>query len=675
MKRVGPRFAHSTLPRCVAFVLLVSSAGASSGVMADADAPLLHAMFQDHAVLQRDAPIRVWGHAKAGDKVAVTLDGSSASGRADRNGTWQVLLPAHKAGGPYTLAATAASGAKQNADDVLVGDVWLCSGQSNMELQVHRTLDSRSEIQNATHETIRLLAVPQGGSVAPLETFSKPAAWEKSTPQTVRDFSAACYYFARELQKTIDVPMGLIESAWGGARIQAWISPAALRTTGEFGRELDVLAAYAKDRSAGAKRWGDVWQAWWRKRPGLPAGDAPWDAAHGGDGWRDAPPQLGGYQKWGVPDLADFIGMLWYRTTVKLTAQQAAQAATLAIGQVDEIDQTFVNGLGVGSSYVDTGSGYPLARGVLHAGDNLVAVSILNTYKDGGLIGPPEKQALHLADGSSVPLDGTWQYRKVPKEYGDPPRAPWETAGGISILYNGMIEPLGHYGLRGMLWYQGESNTGDPDGYRRFLRLLRSDWRARFGKDLPMLIVQLASYGAAPTRPGESNSARLRDAQREVAAEDAHSGLAITIDIGDRYDVHPANKQELGRRLARAASHVVYGEAALPPSGPVPRAAKRDGDSVVVAFGDVTNGLVAYGADSPVGFALCGSQADSCRYATGEIRGNDVVLRAANAATATRVRYGWADSPVVTLFDGAGLPAGPFELAISSPPTKGSAAQ
>jgi hypothetical protein len=214
---------------------------------------------------------------------------------------------------------------------------------------------------------------------------------------------------------------------------------------------------------------------------------------------------------------------------------------------------------------------------------------------------------LRFGDGISVPLDGAWQYRKVPKEYGDPPRAPWETAGGISTLSNGMIAPLGHYGLRGMLWYQGESNTGDADGYRRFLRLLRSDWRVRFGKDLPMLFVQLANFGAAPTQPAESNWARLRDVQREVAAADPHSGLAVTIDIGDRYDIHPANKQELGRRVARLARHVVYGERELAPSGPVPQATKRDADAIVVSFGDVTKGLVAYGADGPVGFALCGA--------------------------------------------------------------------
>jgi sialate O-acetylesterase len=230
-----------------------------------------------------------------------------------------------------------------------------------------------------------------------------------------------------------------------------------------------------------------------------------------------------------------------------------------------------------------------------------------------------------------------------------------------------MIAPLGRYGLRGALWYQGESNTFEAGAYRDLLRILRRDWRSRFGADLPLLVVQLAAYGDAPTKPVESDWAELREVQRQVATEEPRSAIAVTIDIGDRYDLHPPNKQELGRRLARAARRVVYGEQ-LPPSGPVPVAARRLGevgrsDAVVVAFGDVTDGLVAYGADGPIGFELCGQKTGSCRYADAEIRGNEVILRAP-VAQPTRVRYGWADSPVVTLFDGARMPAGPFEIHI-----------
>jgi sialate O-acetylesterase len=658
MKSAAARFAS---------LFALSMATACIARAANADAPLLHPLFQDHAVLQRDAPIRIFGHTRPGDDLRIAFAGKDARAHADADGRWEVLLPTFHAGGPYALTVSTARGATQTIDDVLIGDVWLCSGQSNMEIQMHRALDSRSEIAGASNQTIRLLTIAESGSVVPMENFSAPVQWQVTTPATVRDFSATCFYFARELQKKVAVPMGLIEAASGGSRIQAWISAEGLRTIGPYNDELDVLAQYAKNPLAATARWGEIWAAWWRARPGLAKDDAPWDPARpAGSGWRAAPRALIGYQQWGVPDLTDFNGMLWYRTTIKLTAQQAAQDSVLALGSADEMDQTWVNGRSVGSSYGGNERSYPLPPHLLHAGENLIAVNVHNTYKDGGLVGPSSTRALRFADGSSVPLDGAWQYRKVPTSYGSPPRAPWQAAAGICTLYNGMIMPMGHFGIRGMLWYQGESNTFEAERYRDLLRVLRSDWRARFGRDLPLLIVQLAAYGAAPTKPDESDWAQLREVQRAVAAEDAHSGLAVTIDIGDRYDVHPSNKQELGRRLARAARHFIYAEP-LPPSGPVPLSTKRDGDAVVVAFGDVSNGLVAYGADGPIGFALCGAQPGSCRYASAEIHSSNVILHAANAATSTRVRYGWADSPVVTLFDGAGLPAGPFELPISSP--------
>jgi sialate O-acetylesterase len=641
---------------CSCFVALTASA-AEQG-----DVSLLHAMFQDHAVLQRDKPIQVWGQAKPAEEVRIALAGKKVRARADGEGRWEAQLPALKAGGPYVLTATAGD-ITQTVSDVLIGDVWLCSGQSNMELQVWRTLDARAEIAGATGDTIRLLTVPQTGSAVPLETFPTPTRWKTVSSDTLRDFSAACFYFARELQKTVDVPMGLINSAWGGSRIEAWISGDALRTSGRYNDKLEVLATYASDPILAAGRWGELWGHWWSDRAGVVAGDEPWSLAYStGAGWRSAPPELGAWERWGVPELADFNGMIWYRTKVQLTAQQAAQQATLMLGSIDEIDMTWVNGRGVGSAYAPGSSReYALPAGLLRAGENVVVINALDTYHDGGLAGPASAYALRLQDGTRVPLDGGWKYHIAGED--TPPLAPWQTAGGLSTLYNGMIAPIGRYGLRGVLWYQGESNTTEAAGYRALLREFRSDWRARFDANLPLLIVQLASYGKPNTAPAESGSASLREAQRQAASEDPKTGLAVTIDIGDRYDIHPPNKQELGRRLARAARHVVYGEK-LPASGPVPLFAKRDGESVVVSFGDVSDKLVAYGADGPVGFELCAAAPGSCRYASAEIRGREVILRAPLATPATRVRYGWADSPVVTLFDGADLPAGPFEIQV-----------
>lgn len=645
-------------------VALVSASFAAPARAADEASSLLHPMFDDHAVLQRDRPVRVYGMAAAGETVRVEFAGRSARARAGDDGRWEAQLPALEAGGPHTLLVTAGE-RSQRVSDVLVGDVWLCSGQSNMELQVWRALDARAEIAGAGNDRIRMLTVPQVSDVVPRAKFSEAVEWQPVNPDTVREFSAACYFYARELQKHVDVPMGLIDASWGGSRIQAWTSGGALRTLGDYDAELGVLGRYADDAVAAVGDWGTLWQDWWSARDGVEADDRPWGADEASGAWRAAPEQLGAWERWGVPELADFNGMVWYRTTVELDAAQAAQGATLVLGPADEIDMTWVNGRGVGSTYgAGSGREYALPAGLLHAGANTIVVNVLDTYRDGGLAGPASAHALRLADGSRVPLDGGWRYRVVPPELGTPPRAPWQSAAGLSTLYNGMIAPIGHYGLRGALWYQGESNTFEHDRYAGLLRALRSDWRSRFGDDLPLLVVQLANYGAAPTAPTESDWASLRDAQRAVAAEDRNTGLAVTIDIGDRYDIHPTNKQELGHRLARVARHVVYGES-LPPSGPVPASTSRDGDAVVVRFEHVGDGLVAYGAEGPIGFELCGDAPGSCRYAQASIRSDRVTLQAPGAPAATRVRYCWADSPVCTLFDGAGLPAGPFERPVT----------
>jgi sialate O-acetylesterase len=347
---------------------------------------------------------------------------------------------------------------------------------------------------------------------------------------------------------------------------------------------------------------------------------------------------------------------------LNLTQAQAAQDAVLELGTVDEIDMTWVNGVGVGSTYIGGQRNYALPHGLLKAGDNTLAVNVLNTYATGGIIGPTQSRVLRFADGSTVALDGAWRYRIVPGTTGYPPLAPWMSTQGKSTLFNSMIAPLAGFGLRGALWYQGESNIGDA-AYRGLLRAYRSDLRAHFGKDLPLLVVQLANYGAAPTAPGESVWAALREVQREVVAEDPRSALAVAIDIGDRYDIHPANKQELGRRLARAARHVIYGEK-LAATGPVPVAAKRKGDAVEVSFAGVGGKLVAYGGNGPFAFELCGNAWNSCRYADATLVGGDTVLLRAPVENPTRVRHAWADSPVVTLFDTDGLPAGPFEIDI-----------
>ncbi|MCC4590743.1 9-O-acetylesterase [Xanthomonas campestris pv. cannae] len=647
--------------------LLAAALGCSAtpGMAQDAAPPLLHALFQDHAVLQRDRPMPVWGNAAPGATVSVTFARQSVSARADAGGHWRATLKPVAAGGPYDMTVRAGQ-ARQVVRDVLVGDVWLCSGQSNMELPVWRALDASRELAAAAEPSIRLFTVPKAAAVAPQEAFAAAVAWRPAAPDTVRDFSAACFYFARELQKTVKVPMGLIQSAWGGARIEAWTSADALRAQGGMDEALDVLALSATDPIAASARWGRHWQQWWTTRAGARSGDTPWQPGTGGTGWQDAPEALGAWERWGVPALADYNGMVWYRTQVTLSAAQAAQGAWLVLGPVDETDVTWVNGVAVGSQNAPSDPRrYALAPGLLKAGLNTVVVNVLDTYGEGGLAGPASAHAVELADGTRIVLDRHWQYRVAPDPQ-SPPLAPWHAASGMSTLYNGMIAPLGRYGLRGMLWYQGESNTGDGAAYATRLRGLRDDCRRQFGATMPLLVVQLAGYGLPPQAPVESGWAQVREAQRRVAAEDPYSGIAVAIDIGDAYDIHPPNKQELGRRLAQVARHVVYGEHALAPSGPTPRTASRAQGAVRIAFDDVAGHLVTTGANGPIGFELCDAQAQRCTYADAALDGRDVVLRSPQAASAMRVRYCWADGPVCTLRDSAGAPAGPFELPLSA---------
>jgi sialate O-acetylesterase len=357
--------------------------------------------------------------------------------------------------------------------------------------------------------------------------------------------------------------------------------------------------------------------------------------------------------------------MVWYRRSFQLSPAQAAQPATLSLGGIDEVDQTWVNGRVIRNTFGwGTPRSYRLPAGTLRAGDNAVVVNVLSTWDAGGLVGPQDALALTLEDGTRVPLAGEWRYRPVPPAMGRPPRAPWEPISGLTTLYNAMIAPVGPYGLRAAVWYQGETNADQPAGYQERLGALMASWRSQFRDDLPFLVVQLPNFGAVPTRPSESGWSEIREAQRRAVAADPRAGLVVTIDIGERGDIHPVEKREVGRRLARAARHVVYGDATAP-SGPVPLSATREASGIVVAFGAVEGGLVSYSSERAMAFELCGAGPGSCRFVAGQVGRERVVLPVTDAGSApSRVRFCWGDSPLCNLSDGSGLPVVPFELRI-----------
>ncbi|MCW3849340.1 9-O-acetylesterase [Sphingomonas sp. LB-2] len=620
--------------------------------------PLLHPLFQDHGVLQRDRPIAVWGHAAPGQSVHVTLAGNRADATADKTGIWRATLPALAAGGPYTLTA-AAPDRTQTVSDVLIGDVWLCSGQSNMEMAVSGALNPQVEINNANDPQTRILSIQHDIANAPQTDFIRPVEWKLVSPQSIGDFSAACWFMARELRKSQNVPFGLIDASWGGTAINAWRPESSMAGDPSVRESLDLLALARIDPPRAAARWGTMWGTWWRSKN---VGAEPWGPDAPGD-WKPVP-AITYWEQWGVPELANYNGLLFYRTEITLTAAQAKQGATLNLGVVDDVDMSFINGTGVGSmSSWDVARSYRLAKGVLKPGVNRITVAAFDSWGPGGMAGTAEQRKISFDDGTSLALPeaAKWQYRIAPGM--EPPHAPWESASGIAGIYNGMIAPLGNYGLRGVAWYQGESDAGTPEPYAAKLGSMMGAWRGQFGNgELPFLIVQLPDWGARVTAPAESGFASIRDQQRRAVAADKHAALVVTIDVGDPINLHPENKQAVGHRLARAAGILAYG-APGSPSGPQPKVEVSGDHMTTLSFTGVGGELLTYSGSQVLGFELCGPAPGTCRFTAATVKGNLVGVQH-DFQPFTRIRYCWGESPVCNLYDKTGLPVTPFEIKV-----------
>jgi sialate O-acetylesterase len=644
---------RSKIVGLLAATALTALAGAASA------APLLAPVFTDHAVLQRGQPIRVWGAAKPGEAVELSLGEAKASATTDAQGRWSATLPAREPGEALTLTVQA-GGERQTISDLLIGDVWLCSGQSNMEYPLRRSLGGEAEAANSADPNIRLLQTGRVSLPEPTTVLPKEAAWRPATPESANNFSAACFFMGREIKKTTGVPIGLIDATWGGSVIQDWISREGLHALGGYDEGLAILADYAKSPEAGMARWATQIGRWAAKAEPRAAA---WSRPDFDDrDWKTMPAE----KFWEAnPGLETFDGTVWLRATIVLTAKQAKQGAVLALGPVDDMDITFVNGREVGTTQGwDKPRAYRIAPGVLKAGPNVIAVRAIDTSGGGGAWGPAAEKGLKFDDGSFAPLGASWRYKvsATIAQSGLPPSAPWVGSSGLSTLRNGMIAPLAPYGLKGFAWYQGEANVAEPQNYQRLLAALVGDWRKSFDSpDLPFLVVQLADFGWRQTRPTESGWAGVRDAERRVAAADPKVGLASAVDIGDIYDIHPANKQQVGHRLALQARKLAYGETTLVAAGPAPLSATLSGGTVVVRLDQPA---VVQADARPVGFELCDA-GGACRFVDAILAGDQVRLTVPAGFAPAKVRFAWADSPILNLYGATGLPATPFELAIA----------
>jgi len=606
--------------------------------------------FTDHAVLQRGVPLPVTGVAEAGDKVTVTLgDGKTqvvAHATAGADGAWAATLPAQKAGGPWVL--TAAGKTTVALTDVLVGDVWFCSGQSNMAgtLKSYATPEELAAINTAG---VRVFTQWNGARATPAADVE--GRWLRATPENAPGFSAVAWYFARGLHTELGVPVGVVVSAAGGTNIVSWSGPEAFKANREAASEFARIEGLQKN--FGGKVDDRGFEA-----PGLDDQGAEWGEL----------PSPGEWEKT-VPALKQFDGVLWARKKVTIPADWAGRELALNFGPIDDRDVTYFNGVQVGAMGPETPFQWQTPRlyrvpaGLVRGGEAVIAVRITDKSGGGGFLGKPEEMLIGPAvlTGSgfgtratpaptAIPLAGPWRYRVVES---------WPGAGEPTALYQNMVAPWARTPVKGFLWYQGESNAPAAKQYRGLLREMIIDWRKQWGLgDLPFLVVQLPDYGAVKDAPGDSNWASLRESQARGAAEVPGVGLVVTMGLGDPKDIHPKRKREVGDRVVAVALGQVYGKTGVF-SGPVWDGRTVDGAAIRVKFTGTGGGLVAQGGGAVKGFAIAGKDRVFV-WADAKIEGDTVVVSAASVAEPLYVRYGWADSPTCTLANTEGFPAAPF---------------
>jgi sialate O-acetylesterase len=640
-------------------------------------------IFGDNMVLQQGVRVPVWGTAEPGTKVTVEFGRQRKSAVADRAGRWLVrLAPLRTSAKPRVLTISGAAGGRRiELGNVLVGEVWIGSGQSNMQWSVRDSTDSEREIREAAYPKIRLFTVPNVALAKPAPDIR--GQWTPCGPDTVAGFSAAAYFFGRELHRRLRVPIGLINCSWGGTRIETWISRKGLMTDKKCRREILGYEAALKnpdDLQSDYRRRLQEYQEWEKNNLPRDAGNSGY-----GQGWADPGLNDADWRGMTIPRYWQsagqaISGVFWFRREIDLPAEYAGKDLALSLGPLDKSDITYFNNEEVGRVARETANCwaqprvYTVPGRLVKPGRNLIATRILSDCFAGGFGGNPPDLHLSLpgAETRIARLDGVWKY-KIEQDFGqiavpNPPPPPFGDGNANTpyILFDNMIRPLLPFGIRGAIWYQGESNAQTPGPYRKLMPLLIRDWRAAWRQDsFPFLFVQLPNYMGRGAQPGESAWAELREAQF-MALSVPKTGMAVAIDIGEAADVHPKNKQDIGLRLALATLGGVYGKKKVVPSGPLFKAYTIRGNAVHVRFSHVGGGLVTRGAKL-TGFAMAGRDR---RFVWAEAvieaparRGQPaatVVVSSPQVPKPVAVRYAWADNPECNLYNQVGLPASPF---------------
>jgi sialate O-acetylesterase len=613
-------------------------------------------IIRDSMVLQRDAIITIWGWASPGEKVTVAFSGKRFSAAASAEGKWKMILPAMKAGGPYTMNISGKN--KIVLKDILIGDVWFCSGQSNMvhQMGIHDVRYAK-EIAEANYNEIRQLWIPTRTSLKGPNEDLPDVHWKSAVGEDVRPFSAVAYFFARKIFEIYHVPIGIINASVGGTPIEAWTSEDGFKAFPSF---LKVIAqnkdtGYLNSFSRRALMGNMSQPGRVSSDKGL-SGQIPWYSPDFvPKKWRNI--NIPGY--WEDQGIKDLNGIVWYRKIVDLPASMADRPARVFLGRIVDADILYINGRQVGqTTYQYPQRRYNVPAGLLKAGKNVFVIKVTNQAGKGGFV--PDKPYCIFSGSDTVDLKGYWQY-KVGEVY--EPRPPVMT--GINAqnqpasLYNAMVAPVIDYSIQGILWYQGESNESRPKEYSELLQSLIRDWRNKFkNPDAPFIYAQLPNYMDVNYLPSESNWAVLRESQLKALSL-PFTAMTVNIDLGEWNDIHPDNKKAVGDRMALAARKIAYKDSVVY-SGPLYSKFSIEGNKIIISFTNVGGGLVSKDGEELSEFAIAG-QDRKFVWAQARIEGDKVFVWSDKVSEPRYVRYAWADNPDnPNLFNKEGLPASPF---------------
>jgi len=640
-----------------AFITLLAVLGLFISSTAQVKLPRL---IRDSMVLQRDTKLNIWGWAAKGEKVDIKFNGKTYKTKTGADGKWLIVLPSQKAGGPFTMDIIGSN--KITLKDILVWDVWVCSGQSNMvhQMNIHDVTYAK-DIAEANYPQIRHFWIPTLTSLQGPQDDLPTGYWKPAVGDEVRPFSAIAYFFARNIYEKYHVPIGLINSSVGGTPIEAWTSEEGLK---EFPLLQATIqknkdTAYVNGLSRRAFSGNGNRMPPQQRDKGL-TGSLPWyDPRYvPASGWHTI--NIPGY--WEDQGIRDLNGVVWYRKEIELPASMDGKPARVFLGRIVDADVLYINGKQVGNTtYQYPQRRYIIPAGLLRTGKNLFVIKVTNNFGKGGFV--PDKPYYIFAGSDTIDLKGYWQY-KVGEVF--EPRNGGGGGFGINAqnepaaLYNAMIAPLINYTIKGFLWYQGEANTGRAAEYAKLQPAQITDWRNKWKQgDLPFLYVQLPGFMDMNYLPSESQWAALRESQLKSLSV-PNTGMAVAIDLGEWNDIHPDNKKAVGDRLALIAEKMVYGEKDIVFSGPLFQSAVTDGSKIVISFTNTGSGLVTNDGEELNQFAIAGADKKFV-WAKAKIEGDKVVVWNEGVANPMYVRYAWADNPDgANLFNKEGLPASPF---------------